>query len=44
MTPFDSNTDIWMKELTKKIISDIINKGIPVDMPETTALTDTISV
>ena len=43
MTPFDENTEIWMRELTKKIIVDMLNEGIrdPTVIPVTNAILGT---
>jgi hypothetical protein len=40
MTPFDENTEIWMRELTKKMIVDMLNEGIrdPTVIPVTNAI------
>jgi hypothetical protein len=30
MTPFDSNVDIWMRELTKAILQEMIEKAVGI--------------
>ena len=44
MTPFETNTEIWMKEFTKKLVQDMINLGVPVENPENEAMMETLSV
>ena len=43
MIAFDDNTEIWMKEFTKKMVIDMLNKGIvdPTLLPTTLAINET---
>ena len=41
MTPFDSNVDIWMRELTKAILQEMIEKAVgrePIAIPSVPAV------